>query len=309
MANLLQDIAEPSRRRILTELLSGPKSVSDLVNSTCMKQPNISNHLAKMRENGVVKCTKVGRQVFYTIFSPDVEAIVLSTLNKEEQTEEEHLTFEDASLAIAKAAVQGDDVICVRIVDQLIRQDAHLVRIYHSVLGQSMGLVGSWYEVKAIDEAQEHLASAIVERLMSRVLHFAGPIPVAGRTAVLGCVAENYHSIGLRMISDCLKLQGWQTLFLGANVPTESFVALVREHRPQVVLVSCAREEQVPATKELLNELHAERSKGRNIFQIGLGGYCFPKAAGEMDIYDFTANNIVEFFELVLPQLEATPNS
>ena len=38
--------------------------VGDIVVATGLRQPNVSNHLSRMRASGVVKSSKVGREVF-----------------------------------------------------------------------------------------------------------------------------------------------------------------------------------------------------------------------------------------------------
>ena len=74
MIPLMESIADPSRRAILAELLHGPKKVGDIVVATGLRQPNVSNHLSKMRARGVVKSSKVGREVFYSFRDPEVLA-------------------------------------------------------------------------------------------------------------------------------------------------------------------------------------------------------------------------------------------
>ena len=45
----------------MEHLRVGRKSVSELVHLTHLKQPNVSNHLAKMREQGLVRAERSGR--------------------------------------------------------------------------------------------------------------------------------------------------------------------------------------------------------------------------------------------------------
>jgi DNA-binding transcriptional ArsR family regulator len=60
-------VAEPARRRILDQLLSGPCAVGELVQATGLSQPNVSRHLRILRESGLVESTVVGQQRVYAL--------------------------------------------------------------------------------------------------------------------------------------------------------------------------------------------------------------------------------------------------
>jgi DNA-binding transcriptional ArsR family regulator len=54
MMNSFSVLAEPTRRRILDELLDGEHVVGELVERLGMSQPSVSKHLRVLREAGVV---------------------------------------------------------------------------------------------------------------------------------------------------------------------------------------------------------------------------------------------------------------
>ncbi len=304
MVDLLEELSETSRRQLLSELRSGPRSVNELVRSTGLKQPNVSNHLARMKARGVVSAKKVGRQVFYGLASPEVEAVLMSVFSRTPATDVD-FDIEDLVKQYAKAAVQGDEQACSEIFDILFRAKLPLLDIYQDILAPAMTLVGIWYKVEAIDAGQEHLASAITERMMARAVQIAGPIRRHGMVTILGCAPDNYHVIGLRMISDYLRLCGWKTLFLGANTPEKSFVSAVHMHKPTMVLLGCGASEGVDATNEIIKLLVVERAK-RKSFLIGVGGAIAElyadsfKNAGA----DFIATNLRTFATTILPAVE-----
>lgn len=73
---LTQALADPLRLDILRELLGGPATVSELTALTGATQPNISNHLALLRERGLVRATREGRQMRYEVRDPAVAALI-----------------------------------------------------------------------------------------------------------------------------------------------------------------------------------------------------------------------------------------
>jgi len=58
-------VAEPRRRQILDLLCAGERPVNDLVASLGMAQPLVSKHLRVLREVGLVRHRKAGKQRLY----------------------------------------------------------------------------------------------------------------------------------------------------------------------------------------------------------------------------------------------------
>jgi DNA-binding transcriptional ArsR family regulator len=61
-------IAEPSRRQILDVLADGgERTVSDIVEAVGLAQPQVSKHLAVLREVGLVAVREDGRRRWYRV--------------------------------------------------------------------------------------------------------------------------------------------------------------------------------------------------------------------------------------------------
>lgn len=304
MLDVYEELGETSRRMILAELRSGAKNVSELVQSTGLKQPNVSNHLSRMRTKEIVRSAKVGREVYYSLASPEIEAVVQAVFAVR-SIDAPKLDFEDLAKRYAQAAVQADEGTCSEILDIAYRASTPLLDIYQDLLTPAMTLVGTWYTVDAIDVAQEHFASSITERMMARTMQIAGTARKHGRTVLLGCGPDSWHCIGLRMISDYLRLMGWRTLYLGANVPEQSFLRAVELHRPSLVLVSISAGEGVEPAKSLMAAIDSLRYR-RN-FVVGIGGGAINRDGSLLRKIraDFSAPDLRTFAEKFLPGLEA----
>lgn len=73
---LLKVIAHPVRIRILEELTKGVKCVSDLEEFLEISQPNISQHLAILRQYGVIDYYMDGRLRCYFLKDPIIPDIL-----------------------------------------------------------------------------------------------------------------------------------------------------------------------------------------------------------------------------------------
>jgi ArsR family transcriptional regulator len=67
---LLKVIAHPVRIKILEELIKGVKCVSDLTEFLEVSQPNISQHLALLRNHGIIDYYIDGRLKCYFLVDP-----------------------------------------------------------------------------------------------------------------------------------------------------------------------------------------------------------------------------------------------
>jgi len=78
-AAMLKQLANPHRLLILCQLIGAEKSVGELCEAAGLSQSAVSQHLAKLRDGGVVMTEKRGQMVYYRLCSMEVSAL-LSTL-------------------------------------------------------------------------------------------------------------------------------------------------------------------------------------------------------------------------------------
>ncbi len=78
-AAMMKELAHPKRLLILCQLVPGERSVGELAEAVGLSQSALSQHLARMREAGLLETDKRGQSVYYRISSMEAHAI-LSTL-------------------------------------------------------------------------------------------------------------------------------------------------------------------------------------------------------------------------------------
>ncbi len=292
---ILSNLGEASRQQILEQLRSGPKSVSLLVRATGLKQPNVSNHLAKMRKRGIVEAQKRGRQVIYSLADPLVSIMLHAVSAAEpaatEISPEQIAAWRERYYAAARSGAETD---AAEVIGECLRRRLPLQDIHVEIIQRSLERIGEDYVAGEITEADEHIATELTQRVLGHASAFVPSKPANGRVAVVGCVAGNRHSLGPRMIADLLIHEGWTVLFTGADTPTPSFLDVVRRNRPQAVVLSCAVAECAEAALdevEGLREVRWGRQGWPFVIAVG-GGYvnCEPEAAQAWGA-DFTAHD------------------
>lgn len=71
-AGVCKGLADPKRLLIINALRHGERSVSELCDELDLPQANVSQHLAVLREKGLVEVRKEGQWAFYSLSSPKI---------------------------------------------------------------------------------------------------------------------------------------------------------------------------------------------------------------------------------------------
>jgi DNA-binding transcriptional ArsR family regulator len=75
---LLRELADPVRLRVIDRLaIDGPATVSRLAAELRVTLPQLSNHLRRLREAGLVAVHRDGRQAVYSLADPGLESMVV----------------------------------------------------------------------------------------------------------------------------------------------------------------------------------------------------------------------------------------
>lgn len=124
-----------------------------------------------------------------------------------------------------------------------------------------------------ISVAQEHLATSIVMRIMSFLyMNFILLENTKGK-AIVTASSNEYHEVGARIISDILELDGWNVIYLGANVPNEELIKIIHQEKPDFISISVAMAFNISGVKNLISQIRSDSNLDN--MKILLGGYAF----------------------------------
>jgi MerR family transcriptional regulator, light-induced transcriptional regulator len=109
------------------------------------------------------------------------------------------------------------------VIEAALAAGTELDEIYLDVLAPAMASIGQRWVDGELEIADEHIATGIATRIVGRL----GPRFVRrGRsrgTVVMGAPAGERHSLPVSVVSDLVRLAGWDVLDLGADSPAGSF--------------------------------------------------------------------------------------
>jgi methanogenic corrinoid protein MtbC1/DNA-binding XRE family transcriptional regulator len=145
------------------------------------------------------------------------------------------------------ALVRGDAAAASAVVEDARRRGLTVEHIYLHLFVPAQVEIGARWRARRLSVADEHLASEITLGEMERLRERFPLRPGAGPLAVLACVDDEAHAIGLRMLADFLLIDGWAVDHLGASVPGADLADFVARRRPALVALSVSQAEHLPA--------------------------------------------------------------
>jgi MerR family transcriptional regulator, light-induced transcriptional regulator len=182
--------------------------------------------------------------------------------SRQEERGSEVQKFEAALLAGRRTEAMG-------IVTAAIDGGRGLVDVELNIIQPALYDIGEKWQSNRVTVAQEHLATAIAQSLMTVGLLRSPPSASTGKRVLLACVAGNRHAIGLQMVSDAFQLAGWDVNYLGADTPTSALVAHASAWKPNIIGLSVSFAAQLRAVKEAIAQLGQTLGAARPAVIVG----------------------------------------
>lgn len=113
-----------------------------------------------------------------------------------------------------------------------------LLAVYDELVFPSLAAIGEAWARGEVTIDIEHLAAQSVREALSRLQPELYQKPKNDKTALLACYVDELHDIPLRCVEQYLTSEGWRTLYLGPQTPTDSLVFSINRNRPDLVVLS-----------------------------------------------------------------------
>jgi methylmalonyl-CoA mutase cobalamin-binding domain/chain len=150
-----------------------------------------------------------------------------------------------------------------------IQQGTSVRDIYLHVFQQSQYEVGRLWQSNQISIAQEHLCTAATQLIMSQLYPLIFKSERINRRIVTACIGGDLHEIGIRMVADLFEMAGWDTFYLGADVPSASIIQTAIDRDAHVLAVSTALTTNLSSVEKLITEVRSNRACDHMIILVG----------------------------------------
>lgn len=169
--------------------------------------------------------------------------------------------------SVLAAAEEHDQARVSAIIDEVLCALPPL-KAFDEVLAPVQREVGERWHAGRLTVAQEHLVSQVVRARVVSLLHTA-PANERARHAVLACLPDEQHEIGLLGVALRLRYAGVQVTLLGQCVPAADLRRVVEALQPDLVGLSAVVDPGEPTFEVTLETVFEALPQGTTLWMGG----------------------------------------
>lgn len=175
--------------------------------------------------------------------------------------------------AFLDALLKGDRKIAQQQILQLVHEGVTIASIYENIFQMSQYEVGLLWQTNKITVAHEHYCTAATQLIMASLYPYIFDSEKKGAKLLACTVSGDLHEIGIRMVSDFFEMDGWDTYYLGANMPDSNVISAAKEQQSDILAISVTMPFHVSKVESLIKKIRTDDSLQH--LKIIVGGYPF----------------------------------
>lgn len=173
-----------------------------------------------------------------------------------------------------KALINGELQIASELIINAVAIDMiDVKKIYNEVFERSLIEIGQQWDKNIIDVYQEHYFSYSTQLIMSQLFPYFHTSEKNGHSLISLSTSGDSHNIGIRMVTDFFEIDGWDTYFLGCDIPSQSVITAIKDREADIVAISCTMPHYLESVKFLITAIRD--SKQLSNVKIIVGGRLF----------------------------------
>lgn len=142
--------------------------------------------------------------------------------------------------------------------------------IYQHIFQQSMYEIGLLWQDGIINVGREHYATALTQYLMSSLYPYIFRDNKNKNLNMVACaVGSELHELGIRMVADMFEMNGWNTDYLGANLPIEQLIAFIKENKPHLIALSITMPYHISVLKDTIDAIRNDEDLKQVKIMVG----------------------------------------
>lgn len=201
-------------------------------------------------------------------------------LDSLQEAADKHQTFLKDGQPLVEAArrylnllLEGNRKEAAQLIDNLVEEGTPIKDIYEHIFQVSQYEVGYLWQTNQISVAHEHYCTAATQLIMSRLYPKIFSTEKNGNHMIACSVADELHEIGIRMVTDFFEMEGWDTYYMGANMPGRQLIEAIKEYDSDLLAISVTLPLHLGRAEQLISEIRSDEET--QDIKILVGGYPF----------------------------------
>ena len=140
--------------------------------------------------------------------------------------------------AFRQALAAGEEATCRSVLNRHIAAGNSICDSTEYLITDAMHGIGEAWDCKAIDAYQERRACDLCIRLINELRASIPPAAASAPVAIGGAPEGDPYQLPTALVELALREIGWNATSLGNNLPIDSLLQAVHDHRPKLVWLS-----------------------------------------------------------------------
>lgn len=159
-------------------------------------------------------------------------------------------------------------------VNSRIDEGIPITDLYINLFQPTLYRVGELWQQRVITVAKEHYITAAIQHIIGKLYPLLFKNRKSGiNTITAVCAGNEMHEIGMRMIVDFFEISGWDSYFLGSNIPIDNVVEHLNNHPTNILAISATTSAHLIDVKKLVKAVKNNLSTSH--IKIIVGGKVF----------------------------------
>lgn len=194
----------------------------------------------------------------------------------------------------------GDSNQAKRIIKNYHDKGLDLLNMIIKVFIPTLIRIGDLWERNEISVAQEHYSSALIEKLLDYLSELE-PVNEQRVFKVLFMVpGGEEHTLSLKMAAEFFRRKGWSIIFIGRSIPLESLVRIVKDRKPDLLVLSVLTKAGSNSCGYLVQALKSELDSKKPYILVGGRGIDSKIEAIDLIGADFYIESLLDLKEEII---------
>ncbi len=167
------------------------------------------------------------------------------------------MTVADSIITLKDAIVDLDEDLAEKTTEEIVATDFDINEIIEKGITEAARIIGEKFESMEYFLGELLIAEEIITKSLNR---FISVLPAGDRiekkgTVIIATVYGDIHDIGKNLLSQMLKIHGFEVHDLGNNVPSIQVVNKAMETGADIIALSSLMSTTMPSQKEVIEML------------------------------------------------------
>lgn len=151
--------------------------------------------------------------------------------------------------------LNGDLLIAENVIQELVDSGTNISTILEEIFIPVQKESGRLWQLNKITVADEHLITETTRRLLFKFSILEQAPDKNQKKILLAGIGGELHDMGILFVDTVLRHNGFQTVYLGANIPARQIIAYLLKNQVDAVAISCTISVYLRMAQSLISEI------------------------------------------------------